>query len=130
MAYSDFTLVDVKEKLGLALIEKNLLFSGAAPVCYSDHLKETLNYNVPLAISINTEKARSELIVTPVLVEIMKLSRQSISLFSGIELNVDKSRGLSGFCDYIISLSPEQLLLDAPIINLSLIHISEPTRPY
>jgi len=118
MAYSDFTLTDVKEKLGLSLMEKVSLFLQTATLEYSDHLKETLRYNVPLATSINTEKARSELIVTPVLVEVTKMLNQEVSLFSGIELNVDKSRGLNGICDYIISLSPEQLFLDVPIITI------------
>jgi hypothetical protein len=118
MSYSDFTLTDVKEKLGLSLKEKVSLFFQTANLECSDHLKETLRYNVPLATSINTEKARSELIVTPVLVEVTKILNQQVSLFSGIELNVDKNRGLNGVCDYIISLSPEQLLLDAPIITI------------
>ncbi|HRX70847.1 MAG TPA: hypothetical protein P5329_06700 [Candidatus Competibacteraceae bacterium] len=118
MAYSDFTLTDVKEKLGLVLTEKVNLFYQTETLEYSDHLKETLKYNVPLATSINTEKARSELIVTPVLVEVIKLLNQEISLFSGIEFNVDKSRGLNGVCDYIISLSPEQLFLDTPVITI------------
>lgn len=118
MAYSDFTLTDAKEKLGLTLMEKVSLFSETVNLEYSDHLKETLKYNVPLATSINTEKARSELIVTPVLVEVIKAMNQEVSLFSGIEFNIDKSRGLNGVCDYIISLSPEQLFLDAPIITI------------
>ena len=118
MAYSDFALTDVKDKLGLALMERVSLFSQTAALDYSDHLKETLKYNIPLATSINTEKARSELIVTPVLVEVIKILNQEVSLFSGIEFNVDKSRGLNGICDYIISLSAEQLFLDAPIITI------------
>ena len=118
MAYSDFLLTDVKDKLGLSLMEKVNLFSKSVALDYSDHLKETLKYNVPLATSINTEKARSELIVTPVLVEVIKILNQEVSLFSGIEFNVDKNRGLNGVCDYIISLSAEQLFLDAPIITI------------
>ena len=119
MAYSDFLLTDVKDKLGLTLTEKVSLFSKTAALDdYSDHLKETLKYNIPLATSINTEKARSELIVTPVLVEVIKILNQEVSLFSGIEFNVDKNRGLNGVCDYIISLSAEQLFLDAPIITI------------
>jgi len=118
MAYRDFNLTDIKEKLNLVLAEKKSLFSDIADSAYSDHLKETLSYNVPLATSINTEKARSELIVMPVLVEVLKQAQPQISLFSGIEFNVDKNQGLNGVCDYIISLSPEQLILDAPIITL------------
>ncbi len=118
MAYSDFTLSDIKEKLLLVLNEKARLFVDVPPLTYSQHLKETLDYNVSLATSINTEKARSELIITPILVEILKIFQQQISLFSGIDFTVDKAQGLNGICDYIISLSPEQLLLDVPIITI------------
>jgi hypothetical protein len=117
MSYSDFTLSEIKEKLGLSLIEKESLFSEIGELGASAHLQETLKYNIPLATSINTEKARSELIVTPILVEVIKVN-QAVSLFSGIEFNVDKSRGLNGICDYILSLSPEQLVLDAPIVTI------------
>lgn len=118
MAYSDFTLADSKKKLCLSLRERESLFAKIEGALYSEHLKETLRFNVPLALAINTEKARSELIVTPVLVEIVKQLQQEISLFSGIEFNVDRNRGLNGVCDYVISLSPEQLMLDAPIITI------------
>jgi hypothetical protein len=118
MAYSDFTLTDVKEKLFLSLTENDNLFSHIESLDTSEHLKETLRYNVSLAISIHTEKARSELIIAPVLVEVIKRLNHQVSLFSGIELNVDKSRGLNGVCDYLISLSPEQLYLDVPVITI------------
>jgi hypothetical protein len=118
MSYSDFTLTEVKEKFTLNLLEKNSLFSAVTEVCYSQHLQETLKYNVSLATAMNTEKARSELIVAPVLIEVLKQLEQKISLFSGIEFNVDKNRGLNGFCDYLISLSPEQFILEAPVITI------------
>lgn len=118
MAYSDFTLTDVKEKLFLSLAEaeNENLFSQIEGLDPSEHLKETLTYNVPLATSIHTEKARSELIVAPVLVEVIKRLNHQVSLFSGIELTVDKSKGLNGVCDYLISLSPEQLYVDVPVL--------------
>jgi len=118
MAYSDFTLTDVTEKLLLSLNEKERLFSRTEPLECSPHLTETLKFNIPLAVSIDTEKARSELIVTPVLVDLIKHSKPEISLFSGIEFNVDKTKGLNGTCDYMLSLSKEQLFLDVPIIAI------------
>ncbi|MBW3587641.1 MAG: hypothetical protein KY448_17910, partial [Cyanobacteria bacterium 0813] len=81
-------------------------------------LQETLQFNLPLALEINSEKARSELIVAPILVEIKKLLPQRMSLFSGREFNVDAARGLSGYCDFIISRSPEQLVIESPVIAL------------
>jgi hypothetical protein len=53
-----------------------------------------------------------------VLIEIRKIFDKKISFFSGIELNVDKERDLTGFCDFIISKSPEQLFLNTPVITI------------
>jgi len=116
MSYSDFDLRKVKQNLGINLIEKVNLFSSIKPVNITAYLQETLAENIPLARAINTEKARSELIIANVLVELRKVLEHKISLFSGIEFNVDKEKGLNGFCDFIISASSEQLMLCSPIV--------------
>ena len=77
-------------------------------------MAEILKQNVPLAFAIGTEKAGSELIIVNFFLELKRRSR--ISFFSGIEFTVDKEQGLNGFCDFIISQSPEQLFLDTPIL--------------
>ena len=116
MPYSSFSLQRVRDGFGVGIAERAGLFSNIEPHAISHHLQETLAENVSLAVSINTEKARSELIIAPVLIEIRKILNRTIGLFSGIELNVDKERDLVGFCDFIISRSPEQLFLKAPVI--------------
>jgi len=58
------------------------------------------------------------MIVTPVLIELRKILNRRISLFSGVEFNVDKEKGLNGVCDYIISLSEEQLYVSSPVISV------------
>ena len=118
MPYSSFTIRKVQKDFSVEIIEKTDLFSGTESREISNHLKETLADNVSLAAAINTEKARSELIIAPVLIEIRKMFNKKISFFSGIELNVDKERDLTGFCDFIISQSPEQLFLNAPVITV------------
>ena len=65
-----------------------------------------------------SEKARSEFIIAPVLAEVKKISNNQISLFSGIEFNVNPELGLNGFCDFIISRSTLQTIIQAPIITL------------
>lgn len=45
-----------------------------------------------------------------------KLTRRRISLFSGYDFTVAPEQGLAGFCDYIISRSPEQLFIAAPAL--------------
>jgi hypothetical protein len=115
MAYSDFTLTRLKKEFGLQINEQPDLFADVVPIQGSDHLIQTLAETVRLAIAINTEKARSEMIIAPVLLEIRRKFQHPISLFSGSEFNVDESRGLVGYCDYILSRSQEQLTINAPV---------------
>lgn len=118
MAYSDFTLRRVKTELNLEIIENRSVFSHIQEIEISDDLKKTLKRNIPLALAINTEKARSELIIINILLEIKEKFPNRVSLFSGIDFNIDKDRGLTGFCDFIIGNSPEQLYLESPVITI------------
>ena len=118
MAYINFTLETVRSEFQLQIVESTGLFAEVESVDPSVHLTAMLSRNVPLATTINTEKARSELIVVNVLVELREQFDCSISLFSGIEFSVDAEKGLTGICDFLVSLSPIQSLLEAPIIVL------------
>ena len=118
MSYSDFNLKQVREQFQLNLIDVDDLFSNVIETSISQSLIDILNYNVPLAMAIGTEKAKSELIVTNILLEVRKKLDNKISFFSGINLDVDKEKGLIGFCDFVISNSQEQFCLSAPIITL------------
>ncbi|MGD1703889.1 hypothetical protein [Dapis sp. BLCC M229] len=116
MSYSDFDLKKVKAEFNLKIIETEDLFSQIEAVEISNLLAETLKQNVPIALAIATEKASSELIIINILLEIKR--QLQISFFSGIDFSVDRDKGLNGFCDFIISQSPEQLYLDSPVIIL------------
>ncbi len=118
MPYSQFSVEQIKTNFGITLTRTVDLFADIAEIEPSSFLKETLQFNLPLALEINSEKARSELIVAPILVEIKKLLPERMSLFSGREFNVDAARGLSGYCDFLISRSPEQLVIESPVIVL------------
>jgi hypothetical protein len=118
MSYSNFTLKRVKQEFNLDIIEGQDLFSAIVEVEISDYLRTTLNYNVPLALAISTEKARSELIIANVLLELKRQLNDQIGLFSGINLDVDKDRDLNGFCDYLLSQSSEQFYLSAPVVAI------------
>ena len=90
MAYSDFTtLTKVREAFGLTIEESINLFTDTPEVLPSFHLQTTLNENVFLATAINTEKARAELIIAPVLLELRRIFNFQIGFFSGSEFNVD-----------------------------------------
>ncbi len=118
MAYSNFTLETVEKEFELDFVEHACIFSEIEPMELSAELTNILARNVPLATTINTEKARSELIVSNVLVELRERFDRKISLFSGIDFNVDAENGLTGVCDFLISLSPRQSYVEAPVIAL------------
>lgn len=118
MSYSDFTLEKIQQSFALKMVEDQDLFSSILEIEISNILKQNLELKVPLALAINTEKARSEFIVAEVLVELKRILNGKISLFSGINLDVDKEKGLNGYCDFIVSQSSEQFFLKAPIITI------------
>ena len=110
MSYSDFTLKRVKNELNVNVVEDRDLFSNIQEIQISEYLATTLNYNVPLAMAVGTEKIRSELIIANVLLEVRRILDNKISFFSGVNLDVDKEKSLTGFCDFIISKSQEPAL--------------------
>ncbi|MYK17468.1 hypothetical protein F4055_04760 [Candidatus Poribacteria bacterium] len=118
MAYSNWTLETVKKAFDLEEVNAAGIFADAEPVAPSTHLITTLERNVPLAFAMGTEKAKSELIVSAVLVELWEHFNRSISFFSGVDFNVDAESGLTGVCDFVVSLSPSQFHLESPIILL------------
>ncbi|MCA6503988.1 MAG: hypothetical protein ACK5EU_18815 [Pseudanabaena sp.] len=118
MPYSNFTLRQVEKDFHLQIEEKIDLFAHVQAIAPSDDLKRILTENIPLALAINTEKARSEFLIAPTLLELRRRSPIPISLFSGTEFSISPEQGLSGYCDYLISLSKQQLMISAPVIAI------------
>jgi hypothetical protein len=118
MAYSDFKLKELVKQFDLTLNENQDLFGGTTEVEPSETLRSWLIENSALAADINTEKARSELIIAPILLEVRRQLNYQIGLFSGSEFNVAPEKGLNGTCDFLLSLSPERLFISAPVIAL------------
>ena len=118
MAYSDFTLDRVETQFGLITSTAEDHFAAVAPVSISETLQQHLAKRSPLALAIGSEKARSELLIMPVLLEAVDQYGKDCSLFSGTEFSPDPDNGLRGVCDYLLSLSPEQLLIKAPVVTV------------
>jgi hypothetical protein len=118
MSYSDFRLPDVIKKFSLTTREAGGIFADRPSVEPSAALVETLRIHVPVAVAVGNDKARSEFIVAPILGELKRRLPADISLFSGIELPADPEAGLTGTCDFLLSLTPEQAYLKAPIVTL------------
>lgn len=119
MSYSNFTNLNiVQQEFNLILEEDRNLFADVAEIIPSDYLQQTLAEYLPLATAINTEKARSEFLLAPILAEVRRQANYQISLFSGTEFEVDRERGLSGYCDYLICCSKEQYFIRAPVVTI------------
>jgi hypothetical protein len=116
MAYSEFTIKEVKEAFSLTIVENKELFAEVDAIRLDDSVMKKLDEYVPLALAVNTEKARSEFIIAYLLLELRSYLKNQVSLFSGIDFDVDKEKRLNGFCDFIISLSTEQFFLTSPVI--------------
>jgi hypothetical protein len=116
--YSQFTLEKIKTDFGTKIVEQFGIFAQLPRFPGSPFLTDLLAKFMPLALAIDTEKARSEYIVAPILFELKTQLSDRISVFSGKEFNVDASQGLNGYCDFLISQSPEQLLIESPVVAL------------
>ncbi|MBW4443575.1 MAG: hypothetical protein KME10_20535 [Plectolyngbya sp. WJT66-NPBG17] len=116
MPYSKFTLSRAVEDFQLSIVEGGRFFPEVPPVTPSALLQETLKETLPWAIAVSSEKARSEGILNPVLLEVKRQLQGRISVFSGEEFNVAPEAELVGYVDFLISRSPEQLFIKAPAI--------------
>jgi hypothetical protein len=118
MPYSSFTVRRIKQEFGIQTQEGGRFLPLTPEIAPSSMLAEILENYLPWAIAVGSEKAKSEMIVAPVLLEVKRILDSKISVFSGRDFTVDESVGLNGICDFLISRSPEQLEIEAPAIVL------------
>jgi hypothetical protein len=116
MSYSEFSLAKAKKEFNLTTIEQQDIFASVPELAASPALVELLNYQRPIAVGSNSEKARSELIISPILINLRRQLHDRINVFSGVDFTVDETQGLNGICDFIITRSPELLMVSAPVI--------------
>jgi hypothetical protein len=115
MAYKNFTLEDLKAKFNLQERQEKL-FSNVIPVPYSVWLTETLAMST--SNPIKSEKARSEMIITPILLELKKQNNDFFTIHSGDTLDAHKAVGLSGECDFILAKNTQSFTINFPIFAL------------
>jgi len=115
MAYSNFTFKDLKADFD---VENRVgkLFSDIKEIQASERLLEDLE--IAKTQPVRSEKAKSEFIVKPILVELLKLNDRFFSIHSGDQLNADKERGLVGECDFILARNAGTYDIHTPIITI------------
>ena len=117
MAYNNFSLESVQNLFNLKLTDDR--FGELLPIAEPQiEFLTIFDESFILAEVARSEKAKSELLVSPILVQARRLVNQRVQLFSGEEFDVDKEKGLNGFCDFLFSRSDNRFTIDAPVLML------------
>jgi hypothetical protein len=115
MSYNDFTVETVASVLGVNAGPADL-FPNLTPVPIPVWLREMLDRGMRQILL--SEKARSEFLVVPILLACQELSAGPVAIYSGQRLDVDADRGLTGECDFILSVAPPVPALRAPLVTI------------
>jgi hypothetical protein len=116
MAFGDFHYPEVVQQFELTWQTTADLFAGVAGAPVPAAFLESLQTGAQLAATVNTEKARSEWMIAPILGEFWRRYRGQISLFSGVDFQADPGAKLTGYCDFLIARAPQQPQIIAPVI--------------
>jgi hypothetical protein len=116
MSYSDFDLKTAVQTFGLSEDRTADLFAGVEPMQLDDSLRAWLDELAPVALGVNSEKARSEFIIAPMLIEARRRAGPPVNVLPGVAFDVDKARGLNWYCDFLIARSTEIYYVQAPVV--------------
>ena len=117
MSYRDFNLAKIKKDFSL-IEKKTSLFPNIQAIKPSDWLNQALEIGLELALSSSSEKARSEFIIAPILIEMERRTNKRFAIYSGERLDVDTEKGLMGECDFILAKGIMGYELQPPIFGL------------
>ncbi len=115
MPYSSFTLTQAQKQFDLK-VANGTFFADLPLLTPHSWMSDFLKVSAPLAAVLGTEKVRSELIIAPILFEVRELLDRQIGLFSGADFTVDMEQGLNGVCDFLLTRSANELIIEAPAI--------------
>jgi hypothetical protein len=113
MPYTDFDVPTVETRFGVQILPGDV-FPELTPTPVPTWLTEMLARGTQLRVE--SEKARNEFIIAPILLAVRELSNNAVSIFSGERFDVDTSDGLAGECDFLLALSPTVPIIRAPVM--------------
>ncbi len=115
MAFSSFQYPDVLATLGLRESSADL-FADVPSLAPSEPLRAVLPSNRELASLMHTEKARSELLVSPLLGDLWARFRGRLNMHSGVDFPADPDAELTVFVDFIIGRGPQLPRISPPVL--------------
>lgn len=100
MSYKDWTIEQVISS-GFMIEVREGVFTPVRSVI-SERLKEEIEQLKLGAYDTSTEMGVMEFIITPILKDVVKITKNLVSIFVGKTFNIDTSRDLVGQPDYIL----------------------------
>jgi Holliday junction resolvase len=116
MAYSDFTLSKLQRNFGIEYHRDNLFNIPLKKTEPSERLK--MDIDEGLLMPVFSEKAKSELLITPIFREIRRTNHNKFTFFSGFSFDVDAKRELNGICDFLLTRKPDAIEINDPVFCL------------
>jgi hypothetical protein len=113
-SYSDYTLTALQEVCGIDNTKQDLALCQAL-IPPSELLQQILQRNK--IVPVNSEKARAELLITPVLVEWLSRNPKKLQYFSGNTFDVLPEKALKGRCDFLFT-KHFSLNIVAPVVAM------------
>jgi hypothetical protein len=113
MAYSSLTYTTLQERFGVRQQVIKWLPDDCPP--HPDPELER-HFDEMSDFPANSEKARSELYVMPMLLACWRPFRERLTLFSGERIDSDPRQGLSGECDFVFCAKPRLMWVEAPVV--------------
>jgi hypothetical protein len=111
MSYRLTTFSDLEEEYGIQQSTQAIFAADIPPVAASDWLLQTLA--IARRMPLRSEKAKSELLIAPIVTAVKLNNEDTIQVFSGEVLRVDKR--LNGEIDFIFARYPRAVELRSPI---------------
>ena len=128
MAYRDFSMDDLVKKFGIQEVGVRL-FDIKTVIRLEPSEKLKSDIGEADEINLSTEKAVSERLVAPVLVEIKKRN-DFIQIFSGEIITADKAQGLNGEIDFIYAKKPITSKPNTPLLCVTEAKLGFPSKAF
>lgn len=115
MVYADFSLEDLKLQFGIEDKVTHLFYNVKA-----EEISPSLQSAIAEAqdLPVRSEKAQSEFVVAPILLDLRKRNQKFFTIYSGDFLVADTSAGLTGECDFILAKNTGSFTINLPIFTL------------
>jgi hypothetical protein len=117
MPYHSFNYRNIKQRLGIDTEWTAGLFAHVPSVTPPDTL--LLALSDANRFFTQSELARREHYIAPVLKEVIRQVNFRAVLYSQVAFDVDPERHLAGEVDYLITLPPLRLVVDRPVIGIA-----------